>query len=145
VTILSGWTGGKVQCRRSSAWWGLMAAIAITGCSDPNVGVVRGTVTINGVPPKSGSIAFFPTDGKSRIAGTEIVDGQYTLEVPRGPAKVEVRVPKVVGQKKLYDTPESPVKDLMAESLPPKYNDATELTLDVQPGENRQDYDLTTK
>jgi hypothetical protein len=33
----------------------------------------------------------------------------------------------------------------MDESLPAKYNDASELTLDVQPGENEQDYHLTTK
>ena len=55
-----------------------------------------------------------------------------------------IRVSKVVSQKKLYDTPDSPIKPVLAESLPPKYNDATELTLDVRSGTNAQDYQLKT-
>jgi hypothetical protein len=62
-----------------------------------------------------------------------------------GEAKVEIRVSKVVGQKKLYDTPDSPMKPLLAEVLPPKYNDQTTLTINVQRGENHQDFDLQTK
>jgi hypothetical protein len=123
----------------------LVAAILIAGCEKPNIGVVTGTIAVDGSPAKSGSIAFFPTNGKSPTAGAEIVAGQYTANVPLGTAKVEIRVPKVVGQKKLYDTPDSPMKQILAESLPPKYNDATELTLDVRPGENRKDYRLTTR
>jgi hypothetical protein len=34
---------------------------------------------------------------------------------------------------------------MLAESLPPRYNDESELTLEVKPGENRKDYNLTTK
>ena len=34
---------------------------------------------------------------------------------------------------------------LVAETLPPRYNDESELTLEVQPGENQKDYSLTTK
>jgi hypothetical protein len=124
---------------------GLIALLLASGCADQNVGTVSGTITVDGAPVKSGSIAFFPVDGKASTSGAEIVAGQYTAKVPPGTVKVEIRVPKVVGQKKLYDTPDSPVKDLMAESLPAKYNDATELTLDVQPGKNRQDFPLTSK
>ncbi len=109
------------------------------------MGIVSGTVTVDGAAAKTGSIAFFPIDGKSSIAGAEIIDGQYEAKVALGTAKVEIRVPKVTGQKKLYDTPDSPIKETMTESLPTKYNDATELTLDVTRGEIRQDYELTTK
>ena len=123
----------------------LIAALLLAGCEKPNVGVVTGTITVDGAPATAGSIAFFPVNGKSSTAGAEIVAGQYTANVPLGTAKVEIRVPKVVGEKKLYDTPDSPTKQLLAESLPPKYNDATQLTLDVQPGENRQDFQLSTR
>jgi hypothetical protein len=123
----------------------LLLVSLITGCAEPTTGTVTGAIKVDGAPAKTGSIAFFPTDGKSRTAGGEIVDGNYTAEVPLGVSKIEIRVPKVVGQKKLYDTPDSPIKPLLAESLPGKYNDATELTLEVRPGENRQDYDLSTK
>ena len=123
----------------------LLATILIAGCGKSHLGVVTGTISVDGTPAKSGSIAFFPTNRKSSTAGSEVVDGRYTAKVALGTAKVEIRVPKVVGQKKLYDTPDSPIKQIMAESLPKKYNDETELKLDVQPGKNPQDYDLKTQ
>jgi hypothetical protein len=126
-------------------WAVLIVMLVIAGCAEPTAGVVTGTVTVDGAPAKTGSIAFFPVNRKSSTAGAEIIDGNYTATVPLGAAKVEIRVSKVVGQKKLYDTPDSPIQTVMAESLPPKYNDATELTLDVRPGTNEQDYQLTTQ
>jgi hypothetical protein len=124
---------------------GLLAAIVLPGCSDPTVGVVSGTITIDGAAVKSGSIAFFPIDGKSPTSGAEIVEGRYSVTVAPGTASVEIRVPKVIGQKKLYDAPNSPVKEVMTELLPAKYNDASELTLDVKPGKNQKDFPLTTQ
>ncbi|MEX2167839.1 MAG: hypothetical protein WD851_00890 [Pirellulales bacterium] len=124
---------------------GVLVAALLAGCAEPTVGVVTGTVTVDGAPAKSGSIAFFPVNGKASTAGAEIIDGRYTAEVAPGMTKIEIRVPKVVGEKKLYDTPDSPIKPLLAESLPAKYNDASELTLDVQLGENEEDFAITTK
>lgn len=72
------------------------------------------------------------------------MDGKYSADVPIGPSKVAIRVPKVIGQRKLYNTPDSPVQPLMDESLPAKFNDETELTLDVKPGETQGDFDLKT-
>jgi hypothetical protein len=117
---------------------------SIAGCNKSNLGTVSGTITVDGSPAKTGSIAFFPANKKSATAGAEIRDGQYLARVPLGTSKVEVRVSKVVGQKKLYNAPNSPVRSLLEESLPAKYNDQTELTLDVKPGKNTQDYQLTT-
>ena len=77
--------------------------------------------------------------------GAPIVDGRYTAQVKPGLCHVQVRVSKVVGEKKLYDMPDSPIHKVMAESLPAKYNDATELQFNVQPGRNEQNYDLSTK
>ncbi len=102
----------------------------------------NGMVTIEGTPVKTGAISFVPNNRKASMAGGEITDGQYSAEVAPGVAKVEIRVPKVVGQKKLYNTPNSPVRPIMAEVLPAKYNDETELTLDVQLGENKHDFAL---
>jgi hypothetical protein len=122
-----------------------VTAFLIAGCGKSNVGVVTGTITVDGTPAKSGSIAFFPMNRKSSTAGSEIVDGRYTAKVALGDAKVEIRIPKVVGKKKLYDKPDSPMKEVLAESLPRKYNDDTELKLDVQAGNNVQNYELTTR
>ena len=122
----------------------VVTVILIAGCAKPNIGIVTGTITVDGSPAKSGSIAFFPIDRKSPTAGAEIVDGNYTAKVAPGAAKVEIRVPKVMGERKLYNTADSPMKKILAESLPAKYNDQTELKLDVQLGENHQNYLLTT-
>lgn len=123
----------------------LALAVWATGCAEPKTGKVTGSVTVDGAPIKSGSMAFFPIDGRGTTVGADIVDGKYAAELVFGSMKVEIRVPKVVGERKLYDAPNSPVKQLMAEALPARYNDATELTIEVKPGENQKDFALTTK
>lgn len=123
----------------------LLAAVTAVGCSKgPPMAEVAGNVAVNGQPAKTGSISFFPTDGKSPTAGATITDGKYTAMVPLGNVKIEIRVSKVVGQKRLYPTPNSPVQSILQEVLPPKYNDMTELTMEVQKGTNSQDFDLKT-
>jgi hypothetical protein len=59
--------------------------------------------------------------------------------------KVSLSATKVVGKKKIYPTPESPEMDITVESLPARYNENTELTLDVKPGKNEKDFPLTSK
>src|SRR5688572_22507514 len=72
--------------------------VAIAGCGNTDSGRsrVHGTVTVNGTPPASGAIAFTPVDGAAPTAGGEIVDGKYSTDVPIGPSKVAIRVPKVI-------------------------------------------------
>jgi hypothetical protein len=126
----------------------LLAVLAVAaGCSgqDPNRGEVTGMVTINGQPAASGAVAFSPVDGQSPTSGGKIVNGLYSVKASTGTVKVAIRVPKVVGERKLYDTPDSPVQPLMEESLPPEYNDRTTLTFDVQPGVNEHNFDLKSK
>jgi hypothetical protein len=125
----------------------LALALMVSGCgeSGPPMGEVTGTVTVAGEPASTGSIAFFPTDGKSATAGAPIEGGRYTAQVPLGESKVEIRVSKTVGHKKLYDTPDSPTKAIMEETLPAKYNDQTELTINVELGVNEQNYDLEAR
>jgi hypothetical protein len=121
--------------------------VAAAGCgnADSKRGTVQGTVTVNGKPPAAGAIAFTPVSGAAPTAGGKIVDGKYSAEVPIGLAKVAIRVSKIVGQRKLYDSPDSPVQPLMEESLPPEFNDRTELTLDVKPGVNEHVFHLKAK
>ena len=124
----------------------LTVAALTTGCSKggPPMGEVSGTITVDGTPAKIGSSSFFPVDRKSATAGAAIKEGKYTAKVPVGKVKVEIRVSKIVGKKKLYDTPNSPVQPIMKEVLPPKYNDRTELELDVKSGTMEKNYDLKT-
>jgi hypothetical protein len=78
-------------------------------------------------------------------SGGDIVGGRYTVNARVGPSKVSISVPKVVGQRKVYDTPDSPMAQVTEESLPPEYNDETTLTFDVKPGPNEHNLSLKTK
>lgn len=116
------------------------------GCGpESKMATITGNVTVDGTPAETGSISFIPVDGMTPTAGATIVQGKFTSEVPIGESNVEIRVPKVVGKKKLYDTPDSPVQDIMEEVLPPKYNEATELRFTAERGENQTNFELLTK
>lgn len=106
---------------------------------------VSGTVTVDGESAKTGSISFIPVDGMTATTGGVITDGKYSCEAPLGESKVEIRVPKVVGKKKLYDTPDSPEQEILAEVLPEKYNEKTELRFTGVKGKNEHAFDLKTK
>ena len=128
------------------AWAGgvLLALLALAGCG-ARESRVSGSVTLNGQPVETGAITFVPVDGKTPTAGGEIKDGRYSVKVPVGTMKVSISAPKVVGKKKIYPTPQSPEMPITKEALPARYNDQTELRLDVKPGANQKDWDLQSK
>src|SRR5690349_13504580 len=103
----------------------LAAAALVAGCGGgEQFGEVSGTVSYDGKPVEDGAITFVPDKGPT--AGGGIKDGKYSAKVPVGPAKVSISAGKVVGQKKLYNTPDSPSQPVTAEYLPAKYNEKTE-------------------
>ena len=124
----------------------LASFVFVCGCGpEPNMATITGTVTIDGTPAEKGSISFIPVDGMTPTAGATIEQGKFTSEVPIGESKVEIRVPKVVGKQKLYDTPDSPVQEIMEEVLPAKYNESTELRFTAQKGKNEKAFELSIK
>ena len=128
-----------------------LATILAVGCdTGPTMGVVSGTITIDGeVAPVGSSITFIPTEGAGPTAGAMVEEGKYTAEVPVGTSKVEIRAPRELGirfaQREGPGSEEAGGTGQIRESLPPRYNDNTELTFDVQKGENLKDWDLSTK
>lgn len=124
----------------------VLSVLVAGGCDTvpEGMGTVNGSVTVDGQSVTRGAIAFMPTDGLAQTSGGKIVDGRYSATAPIGKAKVAIRVPKVVSERKLYDTPNSPVQPIMEESLPTKYNDETELEIEVRPGETEYNFDLSS-
>jgi hypothetical protein len=117
---------------------------ALCGCGGGDELVkyeIGGQVQLNGQPVKAGNISFVPADGVGPTAGGVITDGQYTVEVPPGPKKVEISSPKVVGQRKLFDAPDSPTADITEEQVPAKYNKQTTLTVTIE--DDRDDLNFT--
>lgn len=123
----------------------LLGGLVGCGSSGPTMGRVEGTITVDGQPAAQGAISFIPVDGMSPTAGTKIVDGKYRAEVPVGNCRVEIRIPKTVGQRKAYNTPDSPMIPIVEEVLPGKYNDYSELTIEVEAGTTERNFDLYSK
>lgn len=135
---------------RSSTWTAALAMVLFAsaiGCGDGTAGEVFGTVTVDGQTPAVGSsINFVPIDGKSPSAGATIEGGKYSARVPLGGVRVEIRVPRASNKARAsQDGPGPGSANFIEESLPAKYNDATELKFDVKPGKNEKKWDLTTK
>jgi hypothetical protein len=120
------------------------AAMAAAGCGG-GPAAVEGEVKYDGQPIQNGTIAFIPAGGDAggKKAGGPIVDGRYAIPADLGPApgrfKVEVRWNKPTGKKYKSDAGEF---DAVAEGLPDKYHDKTELTADLKAGRNEVNFDL---
>jgi hypothetical protein len=131
---------------RFAQWWAsaLVVLASLSGCDDgPRTAEVTGTVKVAGqIPPAGSSITFIPTDGKSQTAGAMLQDGRYSVRVPVGMTKVEIRVPRPVARPGPKVQGPGSEGGLIEESLPAKYNDETELTFEVKPGKNEKDWDL---
>jgi hypothetical protein len=125
----------------------LVCLVASAGCkgSEATTGTVTGEVTLDGQPLKTGLIRFVPADGKTPTADATITDGKFTAVVPLGEKKVEISAPKVVGKTKMYDTPDSPVVDEVADIIPKQYNVRTTLTLTVQKGTQEKKFELKSR
>lgn len=124
---------------------GLVLA-AVGGCaSETTTGTVTGDVTLDGQPLKEGIIRFLPADGQSPTASATIADARFRATVPLGAMRVEISAPKIVGKRKMYDTPGSPVVDVVAELIPARYNVRSELTMIVQKGAQEKRFELKSK
>lgn len=123
----------------------LLTLSVCLGCEDPTIGIISGNVTLDGNPVPEGSIAFFPTAGDSFTAGGAIHEGLYQSRVPLGELRVEIRVPKQVGEQALYNVPDSPKMPILAEALPARYNNRSELKITVKPGKAKHDFQLTSE
>jgi hypothetical protein len=122
-----------------------LVAISALGCgANDGKSDVSGLVTVDGTPVSGGSISFTPVGGRGPSAGGVISEGRYQTRVVPGPVKVAISVQKVVGERKLYRAPNSPVQQVIEESLPPRYNEATELQIDVREDSSEHNFDLST-
>jgi hypothetical protein len=125
---------------------GIVCVLVAIGCDSGSYARVSGKVTVDGAPLASGAIRLVPLDGKSPTAGAEIEDGEFLIDkAPVTAVRVEIFAPRVVGKRKAYDEPQSPLIDVTKESLPEKYNIRSELKKELIKGDNEFNFDLKTK
>ena len=114
------------------------------GCRrGPAKAVFAGRVTLNGEPLPQGAISFYPLD-RLPSAGAVINAGSYRMEAFPGSYRVEISGSKVVGQKKRYDTPDSPMDDVLESIVPAEYNSASKLVQEVKLETKTLDFKLVT-
>ena len=115
------------------------------GGGGPARSQVSGNVNLDGKPLESGVIHYFPqTDAGGPSASADIVNGRYQLTTGIGSMKVVVNANKVVGKRKMYNTPDSPVVEDIQDILPERYNMKSELKASLTEGPNEVNFDLTS-
>lgn len=132
------------------AFW---LTISIPGCggqSEIELGQVSGIVKYEGTPLAGVTVMFIPDNGRPAM-GTTDAEGKYELTYIRdergckvGRNRVEIRHDEESANEAAQEgdeavqTPGPPTEV----QIPAKYNSDSELSVDVQPGENKFDFDL---
>jgi hypothetical protein len=122
----------------------LLACAGLAGCSFGRSWlVVGGEVKLDGSPVKQGHIRFEPAEGLTASCEVFIEDGRYTAHLMPGTYKVAIRSPRVTGKvSRGIDGPGTEA-DVVEETILPRYNDKTELSIEVTKGSKRHDFLLT--
>jgi hypothetical protein len=123
--------------------WCTVVIVALPGCANKSDrSAVSGNVTLDGQPIKAGVIRFIPADGQTPTADAAIADGKFSGSVPPGDKKISISAPKVTGQRRVYETPDSPKVDVVEELVPARYNARSELTWTITAEAQQKDFDL---
>lgn len=132
--------------RRSAIVLPFLVLAWLAGCSRSSTeGTVNGTVTLDDQPLQQGVVRFVPVDAQARTASAPVRDGKFTATVPIGEMRVEFSAPKIIGRHKVYDTPDSPVVDEVAERIPERFNVKSELRITVKRGSQNEIFSLKSK
>ena len=118
----------------------LLAMLCGCGRAEVEVAPVSGTVTMGGKPLPEALLRFCPEGGGRSAQGITDKDGNCTL------AYTNHQNGARVGKTKVLITT-GPLEDTSRrkETVPKKYNDASELIVDVEPKSNVINFDLEAK
>ena len=124
----------------------LSLSLLAVGCQKgPELGSVKGTVKLEGQPLANATITFTPEPaGRSSMGRTNDM-GEYELRYTAtsggalvGPMRVRITTAGEVTDARERTT-------MQPELLPKRYNEDSELVVDIKPGANTFDFDLKSK
>lgn len=131
---------------RKSALSALLVAITAVGCgkaSGPELSTLKGHVTLNGAPLGKARVIYQPASaGGSPSFAETAADGSYELKFNRDRIGVLLGLHRISVTTYRVEEDQSGKETVVLESLPPKYNEKTELSYEVQPGANVFDLKL---
>lgn len=136
-----------------------LLSLSVSGCGpssdQPQLGLVTGTITLDGKPLYGVSVVFAPEKGRPARGRTDL-NGKYELTYIHetkgtkvGPNRVEI----ATNEEDLQDEEEQATAGentgpaVVREKLriPARYNTKSELKADVKPGENVFNFELDSK
>lgn len=125
---------------KNLVWAMLLPLFVYSGCSSGDIGTVTGTVTADGKPLPDAMVTFFPRPDGRASSGLTDDEGAYELIYTRDKKGAEigehmVQITTAVEGGDYGDT-------IAPETLPAKYNVASELKREVKPGRNVIDFEL---
>ncbi len=140
---------------RYVATFAAMVVFFLAGCGggsdQPDLGLVTGTVTLDGAPLTNTAIMFSPVDGRPALGKTD-AQGKYELTYIRDTkgckvGKCKVEIGNLEGEDEEVgadgeQTTDSKPANSKKPRIPSKYNTKTELEANVKPGENTFNFDL---
>lgn len=123
----------------------IVVSLVVYGCrNEVELGDVQGTVTMDGNPLPDATVRFIPQGGGRSALGRTDENGNYTMLYSAtatgalvGPVRVEITLAEEV-------TDAAGNSTMKPETIPARYNTASELTVDVGSGNNDFDFDLTS-
>lgn len=143
----------KIETKAWAALCLIAVVLVIMGCAKTdglNRVEVSGTVTFDGAPLESGSIAFIPDAGTTAPSvGGPIQAGKFHLTTAEGPVagkyKVMIRASRPTGRQVEAGPGASDPTAMVDEVemfIPEKYNSKTELTAEIGPSTGELSFDL---
>ncbi|WDI41375.1 carboxypeptidase regulatory-like domain-containing protein [Bremerella sp. P1] len=132
----------RLQFHTASTLALLTILTCLVGCSGGSMAPVQGVVTLDGKPISGLEVNFEPTgDTTDRTTATGYTqpDGSYSLVYPgyKTGAPLGDYIVRIAGGESLDDG--------TVVRVPSQYNKQSELKATVTSGENKFDFDLTTK
>jgi hypothetical protein len=123
---------------RSRAFLVMMIATLTAGCQrGPDLGLVEGTITLDGRPLAATAVVFQPKMGGHASRATTDDAGHYRLIYIRDIGGALIGSHAV----SIYTASESDPK----ERLPARYNKKSTITVEVVSGKNVQNFNLTSR
>jgi hypothetical protein len=119
----------------------LALALSVVSCSSESTLIpIGGSVTLDGTPLPDGDILFTPANFQFGSEAAKIKDGAYQVALRPGQSKVQIRASRPVPGKK------GPMgEQLIEDYIPPKYNDQSNLSIDVSSSQRKHDFQLQSK
>jgi hypothetical protein len=121
------------------------------GKGGPSRNAVSGAVQLDGKPLEKSLIRFSPIKGaKGPVTGGTIENGRYQLPQAIGPMegrhRVEINANRKTGRRvPMPFARQGETEDEYGEAIPSRFNSESTLEVEVKPGDNTLDFNLTTR